>query len=97
MRILLPIQLTSTLIRRSAAESWVTKGPNQLKRVDIKGRGRTGMKTHPHARLHVLLKEGKTQAELRDEGRARKLRKIVSAGLVREDVPIRNPGSSWAW
>ncbi|KAL1944191.1 hypothetical protein VTO73DRAFT_3376 [Trametes versicolor] len=79
------------------AESWVTKGPHQFKRYDIKGRGRAGVKTHPHARLHVVLKEGKTRAELRDEERARKLRRIVSAGYVREDVPLRNPGPAWAW
>ncbi|KAI0327774.1 ribosomal protein L22 [Cubamyces sp. BRFM 1775] len=79
------------------AESWVTKGPLQIKRYDMKGRGRAGIKNHPHSRLHVLLKEGKTRAELRDEERARKLKRIVSAGLVREDVPIRNPGPNWAW
>ncbi|KAI0638057.1 ribosomal protein L22 [Trametes polyzona] len=79
------------------AESWVTKGPHQFKRYDIKGRGRAGIKRHPHSRLHVVLKEGKTRAELREEERARKLKRIVSAGLVREDMPIRNPGPAWAW
>ena len=80
-----------------AAESWVTKGPNQIKRFDIKGRGRAGIKYHPHSRLHVVLKEGKTRAELRAEERERKLNRIVSAGLVREDVPLRNPSAMWAW
>ena len=79
------------------AESWVTKGPRQIKRWDMKGRGRAGLKIHPHSRLHVLLKEGKTRAEVRAEERARKLDRIVSAGLVREDVPLRNPGAMWAW
>ena len=79
------------------AESWVTKGPRQIKRWDMKGRGRAGLKIHPHYRLHVLLKEGKTRAEVRAEERARKLDRIVSAGLVREDVPLRNPGAMWAW
>ncbi|KAI9001441.1 ribosomal protein L22 [Trametes punicea] len=79
------------------AESWVTKGPHQFKRYDMKGRGRAGIKNHPHSRLHVVLREGKTRAELREEERARKLSRIVSAGLVREDVPIRNPGPTWAW
>ena len=81
----------------SSAESWVTKGPNQIKRFDMKGRGRAGIRVHPHSRLHVLLKEGKTKEELRTEERQRKLNKIVSAGLVREDVPLRNPGANWAW
>ncbi|KAI0775925.1 ribosomal protein L22 [Trametes elegans] len=79
------------------AESWVTKGPHVFKRYDIKGRGRAGIKHHPHSRLHVLLKEGKTLAEKRAEDRERKLKRIVSAGLVREDVPLRNPGPAWAW
>lgn len=79
------------------AESWVTKGPNQFKRFDMKGRGRAGVKVHPHSRLHVLLKEGKTRAELRAAERERKLNRIISAGLVREDVPLRNPGPMWAW
>ncbi|KAI0353534.1 ribosomal protein L22 [Trametes cingulata] len=79
------------------AESWVTKGPHQFKRFDMKGRGRAGIKTHPHSRLHVVLKEGKTRAELRAEEREKKLKRIVSAGIFREDVPIRNPGPAWAW
>jgi len=79
------------------AEAWVTKGPNVHKRIDIKGRGRFGIKQHPDARMHVILKEGKTKAELMEKERARKLKRIVSAGLVREDVPLRNPGPHWAW
>ncbi|KAI0368146.1 ribosomal protein L22 [Pilatotrama ljubarskyi] len=79
------------------AESWVTKGPHQFKRHDMKGRGRAGIKRHPHSRLHVVLKEGKTRAELRAEEREKKLKRIVSAGIFREDVPIRNPGPAWAW
>ena len=84
--------------RDGIAESWVTKGPNQFKRYDMKGRGRAGIKVHPHSRLHVVLKEGKTRAEQQVAERQRKLSKIMSAGLVREDVPIRrSPGASWAW
>jgi len=79
------------------AEAWVTKGPKVLKRIEPKGRGRMGIREHPDSRLHVVLKEGKMRAELAQEERARKLRRIVSAGITREDVPIRNPGSSWAW
>ncbi|KAI1795116.1 ribosomal protein L22 [Ganoderma leucocontextum] len=83
--------------RLVVSESWVTKGPNQIKRYDMKGRGRAGLKIHPHSRLHVVLREGKTRAELHAEDRQRKLDKIRSAGLVRENVPIRNPGATWAW
>lgn len=79
------------------AESWVTKGPKVLKRLEPRGRGRHGIRQHPDSRLNVLLKEGKTRAQLMQEERVRKLKRIVSAGLVREDVPLRNPGPAWAW
>lgn len=75
----------------------MTKGPNVIRFIDIKGRGRMGVKHHPHSRMNVILREGKTKAEQAAEDRARKLRKIVSAGLNREDIPLRNPKSSWAW
>ena len=47
--------------------------------------------------MSVILKEGKTREQLLAEDRARKLKRIVSAGLVREDVPLRNPASMWTW
>jgi len=43
------------------------------------------------------LKEGKTRAQLLEAERARKLKRMVSAGLVREDKPLRNAGSMWTW
>jgi large subunit ribosomal protein L22 len=52
---------------------------------------------HPDSRLSVVLKEGKTRAELLEAERTRKLKRIVSAGLVREDKPLRNPRSMWTW
>ncbi|TKA51654.1 hypothetical protein B0A53_05531 [Rhodotorula sp. CCFEE 5036] len=48
------------------AQSWVTKG-QYLQRIDIKGRGRFGVKHHPSAKLHVLLAEGPTDEERRRE------------------------------
>ncbi|KAL4241933.1 universal ribosomal protein uL22 family protein [Abortiporus biennis] len=78
-------------------ESWVTKGPRVHKRLEPRGRGHYGIRQHPDAKLHVVLKEGKTRAELMKAERARKLKRIVSAGLVREDMPIRNPAPAWAW
>ncbi|QRV87783.1 ribosomal protein L22p/L17e [Ceratobasidium sp. AG-Ba] len=78
------------------AEAWVTKGL-YIPRVDPKGRGRIGRKHHPSARMSVVLKEGKTHAEILQKERKYKLGRIVGAGLVREDVPIRNPGPGWAW
>ncbi|EMD40823.1 hypothetical protein CERSUDRAFT_111405 [Gelatoporia subvermispora B] len=79
------------------AEAWVTKGPNVHKRIDIRGRGKFGVKQHPDSKLSVVLKEGKTRAQLMEEERARKLKRIVSAGLNREDIPLRNVNPRWAW
>ncbi|KAI0005074.1 ribosomal protein L22/L17 [Russula compacta] len=79
------------------AEAWVTKGPKTYKRLEIKGRGKYGFRVHPDARLSVVLKEGKTRRELLEKERARKLKRIVSAGLVREDKPVRNPRAMWTW
>ncbi|CAE6505640.1 unnamed protein product [Rhizoctonia solani] len=78
------------------AEAWVSKG-DYLQRVDPKGRGRLGRKHHPSARMSIVLKEGKTHAEILEQQRKYKLGRIVGAGFVREDKPIRNPGPGWAW
>lgn len=67
------------------------------KRIEPRGRGHMGIRIHPDSRLHVVLKEGKTHAEVKAAERRRKLKRIVSAGMVREDVPLRNPGPAWAW
>ncbi|KAH9077110.1 ribosomal protein L22/L17 [Lactarius deliciosus] len=79
------------------SEAWVTKGPRSHKRMEIKGRCKYGIRVHPDSRMSVVLKEGKARAQLLEEERARKLKRIVSAGLVREDKPLRNPGSMWTW
>lgn len=79
------------------AESWVSKG-RKVARLDIKGRGRMGIKHHPTARVHFLLKEGKTYEEKRAEDRKKQLNKVKSAGVVREDGKIRRKTvSGWAW
>ncbi|KAF9221960.1 ribosomal protein L22 [Gyrodon lividus] len=79
------------------SEAWVTKGPKQLKRLEPRGRGKFGIRVHPDSRLHVMLRPGKTFEQLQKEKRAMRLKRIVSAGIVREDVPLRNPASSWQW
>ncbi|OAX43502.1 ribosomal protein L22 [Rhizopogon vinicolor AM-OR11-026] len=83
--------------RLVVAEAWVTKGPKQLKRLEPRGRGKFGIRVHPDSRMHVVLREGKTFEQLKKEQRARRLKRIVSAGLVRENVPLRNPSRTWQW
>jgi large subunit ribosomal protein L22 len=67
------------------------------KRLEIKGRGRMGIRQKYKAKMHVVLKEGLSIAEQKKKLMAKKLKRIVSAGLVREDVPLRNPRPAWAW
>ena len=78
------------------AQSWVNK-KQKIKRIDIKGRGRRGIREHLYSNLHVVLKEGKTYEErVRDEI-AYKVNRVRSAGLVREDRPLRNVAPIWTW
>ncbi|KDR83749.1 hypothetical protein GALMADRAFT_236103 [Galerina marginata CBS 339.88] len=79
------------------AEAWVTKGSRPPKRLEPRGRGHYGTRTHPHSKISVILKEGKTLEQEKEAARERKLKRIVSAALVREDKPIRNPSPTWGW
>lgn len=82
-----------------SAEAWVAKGM-KIKRIDIKGRARHGIKEHQQARMHVVLKEGKTRDELLEEKKKKMLGRVMSmgAGVVREDrVIINAPTSGWRW
>lgn len=66
--------------------------------MDIKGRGRAGMKYHAFARLHVLLKEGKTRIEKEERKFQKELGLVRSAGVVREDGVLRRKiTSGWGW
>ena len=82
-----------------SAESWANKGPGgkRWKELDIKGRMRFGVRKKYWARITVVLRKGLTHEQQRQKIRDRKLRRIVSSGLVREDVPLRNPAAAWAW
>ena len=79
------------------AEAWVNKGVRPPARVEPRGRGHYGLRRHPSSKMVVVLKEGKTIEEQKAAARKRKLARIVSATVVRESKPIRNPSLSWAW
>ncbi|EIW67368.1 hypothetical protein TREMEDRAFT_33648, partial [Tremella mesenterica DSM 1558] len=87
-------------IRRSrmvVAQSWVSKGP-KIRRIDIKGRARMGVKHHPTARLHILLNEGQTYDQVMARKWDKELNKVRSAGIVREDGKLRRKViSGWTW
>ncbi|WWC93679.1 hypothetical protein V866_000515 [Kwoniella sp. B9012] len=79
------------------AETWVSKGP-KIARLDIKGRGKYGIKHHPSSKIHVVLREGKTHEEKLQDKFIKDLRKVRSAGVVREDGKIRRKVvSGWTW
>jgi len=56
-----------------------------------------GMKEHPDSKLTVVLREGKTVEEKAKALRERRLRKVKSPGYMREDKPLVNMPSIFAW
>ncbi|ORY35386.1 ribosomal protein L22/L17 [Naematelia encephala] len=88
-------------LRRSRLQveaAWVNKSRYGQKLLDIKGRGRQGIKRHPYARLCLLLKEGKTRVERAETRFVKDLGKVRSAGLAREDGKLRRQHTKqWAW
>ncbi|KAJ6539340.1 ribosomal protein L22/L17 [Mycena capillaripes] len=79
------------------AEAWVNKRAKRSKKMVAQGRGHRGTRIKPSSSLTVVLKEGKTMEQLKADARKRKLSRIVSAAVTREDKPLRNPGPMWAW
>ncbi|GMK58338.1 hypothetical protein CspeluHIS016_0503700 [Cutaneotrichosporon spelunceum] len=60
-------------------EAWVSKGKKE-RRLDIKGRGRMGIKHHPRARIHFVLAEGQTWEQKREAKDAKVLRQVRGGG-----------------
>ncbi|KAJ7507801.1 ribosomal protein L22/L17 [Mycena galericulata] len=79
------------------AEAWVNKRAVRNRKMVAQGRGHRGLRIKPSSSLTVVLKEGKTMEQLKADARKRKLSRIVSAAVTREDRPLRNPGPMWAW
>lgn len=79
------------------AEAWVTKGPRGPRKIEPRGRNHFGVRQHPNSKMSVVLQEGKTVEEKKAERRRKILKRIVSAGVTREDVPLRNAAPTWCW
>ncbi|KAJ7283659.1 ribosomal protein L22/L17 [Mycena rebaudengoi] len=79
------------------AEAWVNKRSYRSRKMIAQGRGHRGVRIKPNSSLTVVLKEGKTVVQQKAEERRRKLSRIVSAAVTREDKPLRNPGPMWGW
>lgn len=83
------------------AEAWVGKG-RTFKRIEIKGRGRMGIRKSFQAKMSIVLREGKTWDEKQKEHLAKekkKVRSIGTGGVVRTNVPVRNTfkRAGWQW
>ena len=85
----------------TVSEAWVNKG-TYFARLDIKGRARHGIMHHPQARMHIVLRPGKTWEEREAkqlETARRRVRSLGSGGVTRLNRKIVNgfqrPG--WAW
>ncbi|KAH7102910.1 ribosomal protein L22, partial [Auriculariales sp. MPI-PUGE-AT-0066] len=78
------------------SESWALKHRTE-KRIDIKGRGRMGIMETKYSRIWIRLREGQTPEERAEERRQKVLKRVRSAGVTREDRPLRNVSSAWTW
>ncbi|KAM5352171.1 hypothetical protein ACJ41O_004894 [Fusarium nematophilum] len=81
--------------RMYIAQSWVGRGPWRGKRIDYKGRGRTGVIRHPSTSLTILLKEEKTRIREYEERVAKKEKKGPWVHLPNRPVYGQRPYYSW--
>lgn len=77
-------------------EAYVNRGTPD-KRMDIKGRMRTGIKQHPHSKLNILLSPSKCLNQQKSEKWTKILNKTRSSGVVRESPKIINPVPYYNW
>lgn len=87
-------------------EAWVSKGV-YLKRIDIKGRGRHGIKMRPESRMHVVLAPGPSRQQIKQDQFDRIVKQRLQTGgagyALREDRKIVNLsklagcGVAYAW
>ncbi|TFK28749.1 ribosomal protein L22 [Coprinopsis marcescibilis] len=78
-------------------QAWVSKGPRPEKRLEPRARGHFGIRIRNNAKMSVILSYGKTLEEKKAAEFNKKLKRVVSSSLVREDVPLRNPARTWTW
>ncbi|PWN90256.1 ribosomal protein L22 [Acaromyces ingoldii] len=87
--------------RLVVSEAWVGKGM-KFRKMEPKGRARTGVRESFQSRLSIVLREGKTWDEKQNEKLAKekkRIRSIGTGGVVRTQRPLVNtfqrPG--WQW
>ena len=70
-------------------EAFVNRGLKH-KRMDIKGRMRTGIKEHPQSKLHIILTKGQSVNLKKQLKYSKSLNKVRSASIIRESPKIIN-------
>ncbi|ORX38671.1 ribosomal protein L22/L17 [Kockovaella imperatae] len=81
------------------SEAWVQKAKFGPKKIDIKGRGRYGIKIRPFSRLRFTLTEGMTPRQKEEIKFQKDIDRYArGAAIVREDTPLRRKiTGNWAW
>ncbi|KAF3355859.1 hypothetical protein VD0004_g3812 [Verticillium dahliae] len=77
------------------AEAWVNKGPSRNRRIEFKGRGRTGVIISPSTGISVVLKEEKTRIREHNERVAREAKRKPWVHLPNRPVTAQRPYYSW--
>lgn len=63
-----------------------------------RGRGRINLLNHPNSRLYIILRHGQTVQEKKQKKMKKIVRNTKSAGILREDTPLRRKViSDLAW
>ncbi|KAM0277310.1 hypothetical protein ACHAQH_005901 [Verticillium albo-atrum] len=77
------------------AEAWVNKGPSRNRRIEFKGRGRTGLIISPSTGISVVLKEEKTRIREHNERVAKEAKRKPWVHLPNRPVTAQRPYYSW--
>lgn len=81
------------------AEAWIGKG-RTFKRLEIKGRGRQGMRSSYQAKMSIVLREGKTwEAKQKDKiaKEIQRVQRIGTGGVIRTNLPVVNTWQRAGW
>ncbi|KAM0333988.1 hypothetical protein ACHAQA_001008 [Verticillium albo-atrum] len=77
------------------AQAWVNKGPSRNRRIEFKGRGRTGVIISPSTGISVILKEEKTRIREHNERVAKEAKRKPWVHLPNRPVTAQRPYYSW--
>lgn len=79
------------------SQAWVGKGPKMPKVIDIRARGKFGVKRRSRSHLTIRLGRGMTEKQVLEKRAQRALDKIRIAEPVKEETRVRFSAPQWAW